>query len=390
MNPQTVLLSPVQLVRNKLPHILIVDDDAAARRLLSTSLKAVGFDVTIASGGDEAVKLIQSDTPDVVLLDYEMPGLNGAEVCAWIRASTITVIKELPVIMFTAHTAETEEIGCLEAGANDFVTKPVSLSILQARIQTQLRLRAYALELEKWREAREADLQSARATQQAIVPHETPYVPGWEVESHFEPLIQVGGDIYGWRELSDGKWLFWLADGTGHGAAAALITALATHLFSKAGEVSSSPAEILNIVNKEFIRVIGGNTFMTACCAVVDEKGSMTFSSAGHPPLFIQRSDKRVDSYAAKRTMLGLVDNIRTNDFTIVMEKGDTAVLYTDGLYSMKSKEGSRFSDEIVEKVLLKQILKPDAPEDLISRIEDLSEDATRDDDMVVITLKKV
>jgi len=391
MATQSVLTSsPTPAKTNKQPHILIVDDDAAARRLLTTSLKGVGFEVTIASRGAEALEIIQDNTPDIVLLDYEMPGLNGAEVCAWIRASTITLIKELPVIMFTAHTAETEEVGCLSAGANDFVTKPVSLSILQARIHTQLRLRAYALELEKWRESHEADLMSAKATQQAIVPHETPYVPGWEVEAHFEPLIQVGGDIYGWKELSDGRWMFWLADGTGHGVAAALITTLATHLFSSASELSTSPATILNLVNKEFIRVVGGNTFMTACCAVVEENGSMTFSSAGHPPLYVQRHDGRVDSYASKRTILGLVSNISITDFTIEMEKGDIAVFYTDGIYSMKSADGEPFSNEVVEEVLQKKLLNEDAPEDLIARIADIAKDASRDDDIAVITLRKV
>jgi serine phosphatase RsbU (regulator of sigma subunit) len=94
-------------------------------------------------------------------------------------------------------------------------------------------LRSYARDLEEWRKAQEADLASARVTQRAIIPAKFPDLPGWKFEARFEPLIQVGGDIYGWQKLPDGSWLVWLADGTGHGATAALLTVLTAHLFRK-------------------------------------------------------------------------------------------------------------------------------------------------------------
>lgn len=371
------------------PEILVVDDDPGARRLLSVSLESAGLTVRTAASGEDALRAIGEKPPDVMVLDYEMPGLNGAEVCRRVRASETLAIRELPVIMVTAHTAESEEIACLEAGANDFVTKPVSRAVLQARIQTRLRLRGYARELERWREVQEADLAAARLTQQAIIPAGLPEVPGWKVEAHFEPLIQVGGDIYGWEPLRDGQWLFWIADGTGHGTAAALLTALTAHLFRKASEAFPSPAKILWSVNREFLRLAAGNTFMTACCAVVSADGAMRFAGAGHPPLLVQRRDGTIEALASERTMLGVGDNPELHDMTVHLQPGETALLYTDGLYGRHGQGGSRFTHEVVQNALRLRPLADDAIADLIARIDAQADATPSEDDLAVIALRR-
>lgn len=371
------------------PEILIVDDDAGTRRLLSASLESAGFTVRTAASGEEALHAIGEKPPDVMVLDYEMPGLNGAEVCRRVRASEKVVIKELPVIMVTAHTAESEEIDCLEAGANDFVTKPVSRAVLQARIHTRLRLRAYARELERWREVQEADLAAARVTQQAIIPAALPELSGWKVEARFEPLIQVGGDIYGWEPQRDGQWLFWLADGTGHGTAAALLTALTAHLFHKASETLSSPAKILWSVNREFLRLAAGATFMTACCVVVATDGAMRFAGAGHPPLLVQRRDGSVEAFASERTMLGVGENPELHDVTLHLDRGETALLYTDGLYDRHGKSGGRFTHETMQQTLCLRPLGEDAIADLVARIDEQADETPTDDDLAVIALRR-
>jgi len=371
------------------PRILIVDDDAAALRLLAVGLTGAGFDVATATSGEEALALITTSPPDALVLDYEMSGLNGAEVCARLRASEAVPVKELPVIMLTAHVAEADEIQCLESGANDFVTKPVSRAVLQARIQTQLRLRAYVRLLEEWRTIQEADLASARATQQAFLPDSEPDLPGWELYARFTPLIQVGGDIYGWQRLDDGRWLFWMADGTGHGAAAALITSLTAHLFSKAAETSGSPAEILASVNRDFLRVVGGSVFMTAFCAVIASDGVMTFCSAGHPPMLIKRQNGKVESYWPEKTILGLGEGLTIDDMTATLDKGDVALLYTDGLYSCKGQSGERLDHETVQRSVAEGAFGADPVADLIARVQAHSDGGALDDDLSVIALRR-
>jgi DNA-binding response OmpR family regulator len=369
--------------------VLVVDDAADARRLFSRFLKAAGFSVKTAASGEEALRSIAKDPPDVVLLDYEMPGLNGPEVCARIRASQTAEVAGLPVILVTAHTDEEEEIRCLEAGANDFVTKPVSRAVLQARLQTQLRLRAYARDLEEWRKAQEADLAAAQVTQRAIIPARFPNLAGWKFEVRFEPLIQVGGDIYGWQKLPDGSWLVWLADGTGHGAAAALLTALTAQLFRKAAEESSCPGEILDSVNREFRPVVAGSTFITAACVVLNANGKVRCSGAGHPPILIQRRDGSCESYRSERAMLGMGAETGGEISCSDLVPGDTVLLYTDGLYSLRSKSGERFSHEIVEQVLQTRPLDAEAIADLKKRLADESDGTAVDDDLTAIVIHR-
>jgi sigma-B regulation protein RsbU (phosphoserine phosphatase) len=337
--------------------VLLVDDDAVSRRLLSAALTAAGLEVTSATSGKAALRAIEIRRPDIVLLDFDMPGLNGDEVCARIRAAEDPAVREMPVIMLTAFSGEAEEIGCLRAGASDFVTKPVSRAVLEARIETQLRLHALRAELlaqneelARWRAAQEADLAAARATQQAFIPASPPVLPGWAIETRYEPVIQVGGDVFGWRPLSGERWLFWLADATGHGAAAALFTALTALLFDQASDTESEPAAILRRVNRDFFGVFNGRSFLTACCAVLGRDGTFNTSGAGHPPILIRRANGTIEAHGPHGTMLGVTADLTLTHSATRLEPGDSALLYSDGLFAWKDTRGQHFTPDTLAR----------------------------------------
>ena len=354
--------------------------------MMAISLEQTGFIVENATSWEEAEALIEKNSPDLIVLDYKLPDVNGADACARIRSSDNDGIRETPIIMLTAYSAE--EIECLNSGANDFVTKPVSSAVLEAHIQTQLRLRNYARELEEWRRVQTADLKLARSTQQALIPSSLPQINGWEVQARYRPLIEVGGDVYGWEPLEEGRWAFWMADGTGHGVAAALTTALTAHLFIKASEFHNSPAEILAYVNRDFTNRTSRQTFMTACCIVLSPDGCLRICNAGHPPVLVRRNNGQVESYCTNQTILGIGKQFEVPDMTVQLEPGDMAVLYTNGLYAMNSKYDERFTYKIVEKTLM---LPPDQcvlPQ-LIDRIAAQSDGTPPDDDLSVIILMR-
>ena len=195
-------------------QILIVDDDGASRRLLVRTLSTAGYRCKECASGVEALSLIRREQPSLLLLDFAMPDLDGAEVLKQLRADSDPEVAQIPAIMLTGHGGEESEVRCLEAGADDFVTKPINTAVLRARIETQLRLRAMRRqlqrqndELEEWRRNLERDLAAARLTQQSIIPHKAPALPGWQVAHYYRPVIQVGGDIYGWLPVKDGRTL---------------------------------------------------------------------------------------------------------------------------------------------------------------------------------------
>jgi serine phosphatase RsbU (regulator of sigma subunit) len=338
-------------------RVLVVDDEAATRRSLTRALERLGFAVETAATGAEALAKLEAAPPDLVVLDFELPDMDGAQLCLQLRKHSRAELAEIPVVFLTGHSGDEEQVRCLEAGANDFVTKPVSLAVLQARIHTQLRLRAMRTELqrqnaelEEWRRVRELDLEAAQATQRAIIPARPPEVAGWDVAAFYQPLIQVGGDAFGWQPLDRTHWLFWIADATGHGASAALLTSLARVLFQHAAGLSKSPAEILRLFNDEFYAVFAGRSFLTAACvAVRTDKGSLVFASAGHPPLLIARRDGGIERIEAGGPLIGLGQNIEVTEARVALDPGDTALLYTDGLFSVIRPGGEHMDfDELL------------------------------------------
>ena len=118
-------------------RILIVEDEAALVALLDYNLGQEGFDVRVATDGDEAMLALTEDPPDLVLLDWMLPGISGIEICRRIRARD--GLRDLPVIMLTARGEETDRIRGLDTGADDYLTKPFSIPELVARVRALLR-----------------------------------------------------------------------------------------------------------------------------------------------------------------------------------------------------------------------------------------------------------
>lgn len=368
-------------------RVLMVDDDAGSRRLVMRALESMGYLVEGTGDGAEAMEMIAAQPPDIVLLDLDLPGLNGAEICTRLRHHQREELRIIPIVMLTAHDGEREEVACLAAGANDFVAKPIGRAALSARIATQLRLRALndALrlqndELERWRTAQNADLDAAQMVQRAILPvmEET---PGWKIDAAFSPIIQVGGDIYGLEAARDGQVL-WLADATGHGVAAALCTSLIALLFQRAAALSD-PGKILSQVNAGMRRIFRGRSMMSAACVLLLPDGALRFAGAGHPPLLVRRGDGRVESVASRGTVVGVLDDPVFPAETLQLAPGETALLLTDGLYSARHPDGKR---RVLEEIA------PAFSQDraVSSLIERMRGGSAFDDDVTAISIQHV
>src|SRR5215471_15229024 len=345
---------------NSHAEILVVDDDAMSRRVLAQLLSTAGYDCRVSRDGLEALQMIHAKAPSLLLLDFDMPGLNGAEVLRRLRSDEDSTVAQIPAIMLTAHGSEQSEVSCLQAGADDFVTKPVNASVLRARIETQLRLRSMRqqlerqnAELEKWRRDLERDLAAARLTQQSLIPQKPLVLPGWQVATCYRPVIQVGGDIYGWLRMKDGRILFWIADGTGHGAAAALLTALAKLLFHHGSVEHAEPAKIMEAVNDDFRSIFGGRSFMTAMCVALDSaSGRADIVGAGHPPLLVGRHGGESELVQSNAPPLGLLEHSRFAETAIELQPGDGFLLYTDGLYGGSKTGRDRTTPERLRALL--------------------------------------
>jgi len=122
------------------PRVLVVEDDDSLRHLIFDSLDREGFALSLAATGEEALALAQDETPDVILLDLMLPGIDGFEVCRRLRAEPM--LRDISVLILTALDGESDVVAGLEVGADDYLTKPFSPRILVARIRAALRRRS--------------------------------------------------------------------------------------------------------------------------------------------------------------------------------------------------------------------------------------------------------
>jgi serine phosphatase RsbU (regulator of sigma subunit) len=186
--------------------------------------------------------------------------------------------------------------------------------------------------------------------------------------------------------------LFWIADGSGHGAAAALLTTLAKLLFHHGSVEHDGPASVMEAVNDDFRSTFGGRSFMTAMCVALNHRtGSAQVVGAGHPPLLIARHNGATESIASVAPPLGLIERSEFVETALDFEPGDAFLLYTDGLFGSSKNEERRLTPQELEKmldhsapnaeVLLERILEratPNNAEDSLS------------DDMTALAVRRV
>ena len=200
------------------PRILVVDDVAANVRLLEAILEPAGFSLSSASSGPEALERVATEVPDLVLLDVQMAGMNGYEVCRRIRENEAAAL--LPVVMVTSHDSEARIDG-IRAGADDFVTKPLDQQELLLRVRSLVRIKRYhdtiraqAAELAEWNRTLEArvaaqveELERMAQLRRFLSPTlaEVVMTLGDSVlESHRRELAVLFADVRGWTDFSVG------------------------------------------------------------------------------------------------------------------------------------------------------------------------------------------
>ena len=153
-----------------------------------------------ANSGQEALELVQAEAPDLILLDIMMPGMNGFEVCQQIRAGEATQF--IPVVMVTALAEKEDRIRAIEAGADDFISKPFDSHEVLARVRSLVRIKRYhdALEqanyeLRMHNERLDKELQMASEIQDSLMPQGITDLLGFRIVSHYTPAVVVGGDF---------------------------------------------------------------------------------------------------------------------------------------------------------------------------------------------------
>src|SRR5579872_6471235 len=265
--------------------ILVVDDREANVRLLEGMLRIAGYtSVESTMNPNEVCELHRQHRYSLILLDLQMPGMDGFQVMEGLKE--IEEDGYLPVLVITAQPVH--KLRALEAGAKDFVSKPFDLAELRARVHNILEVRllhretrAYSKaleetvrELERSREVvrlktleerkrNEQELAMAQETQKSLLPRVLPQFENYRIHAFNAPTRYVGGDFYDFLQLSSGDWMGVLADVSGKGMPAALLSSMVMGALSMEFHAGTQPQEVLARANRLLCEKSLPEQFMT-------------------------------------------------------------------------------------------------------------------------------
>lgn len=309
--------------------ILVVDDTASNRTLYATLLSHAGYRVRTAKSGSDALCLIAEEAPSLMLLDYMMPEMNGAQVIERLNAEAAPI--SFPIVVLTASLNTDDIEAALVAGAADYINKPVDSRILLTRVKSIItahhnRLKARA---EPERDALRLELDEAQAVQRAQLPLVPVLWSAWTATGAVVPSGRIAGDVFDLIVLHDDRAIALLIDVSGHGTASALVAAETRTRFREL-VAERTLLEALRLLNQ---RMTERDTGKYSCLAALEVRGrDVTVVNAGLPPVVLWRSGSAISSVRASGFPIGMFADSEYQSTSFQVEPGDSLVMMSDGL----------------------------------------------------------
>ncbi len=323
-------------------RLLIVDDSSTMRRMIAAFLQQEGYEVTTASDGREGLEKAREVVPELILSDYEMPELDGPGLCRELKADPN--LRTIPVIMLTTLGATDSKVIGLDAGADDYIEKPKAPGEIQeifARIRAQLRiadLRHELAERNRQLEAAQAklelELKLARKVQLGLMPKPPRPRGVLRMAVRYQPANQLGGDVYDFARLEDGRLAILVADVSGHGVNAALLSGMVKTLAAPLLGAGLSPGRVLAGLDTAIEQYFPEGYFCTGFAMIVDEAtGAIEYAGVGHPPALVAGADgtRQLDSEPGLLGV-GMFGETPVHGGSDQLAAGEAILIYTDGL----------------------------------------------------------
>jgi serine phosphatase RsbU (regulator of sigma subunit) len=248
-------------------------------------------------------------------------------------------------------------------------------------------------QLSLMRHSIEQELRAARRIQQALLPQCLPQLEGWQITPFYQPAREVGGDFYDFFELEDGRLGVVEGDATGKGMPAALVASATCSVLRAVAQAlgSSSPGEVLSRVNETLLARIPPNMFITCFYAILEPKsGSLSYANAGHDLPYLHRRSGQAEELMARGMPLGLMPGMGYEEKETILEAGEAALFYSDGLVEAHDPKGEMFGFPRLRALIAEhgevRALGDSLMEELYSFV---GEGWEQEDDITLLTLKR-
>jgi phosphoserine phosphatase RsbU/P len=367
--------------------LLVIEDESQILALLCERLEAHGYRICTAESAAQAATRLAAETFDLLLLDIGLPDADGLDVLAQIRRDH--PMESLPVLVLTGDSARASVLRALSLGANDYVTKPLDLPVILARIRTQLTLKQ-ALDARRRLEAdlerkngelqrvnrdlldanrvMREDVQSAAAIQQAHLPTALPAAPGLEFSWVYQPCETLGGDLLNIFEIDEHHIGMYMLDVSGHGVRAALLSVAVSKLLvphpdqsclvrrrrDGTGPLEPTPPDaVARALNARFPLDDRTEQYFTLFYGVLDTRSmELEYVSCGQPgPLHI-RPGAGPQNLHEPVFAIGWTPDAQFPSRRCTLRHGDRFVVVSDGLAEARGASGVLFGADRLADVL--------------------------------------
>lgn len=267
-------------------RVLLVEDNRVLLQMTTMILRKAGHEVLTAETGAEGLALVRSESPELVLLDFNLPDMNGGDVCETMQADP--ALRDIPILLLTAENSPELARTCLDLGARDFVRKPIAPEELTARVRTHLGASRNARTLKAWKAEISRDLKMAGQLQRAIASTTPLFLPTLRARARYRPSLHVGGDFLDVQALPDGRVVIYLGDAAGHGVAASLVASLLKSELNMLirQHPDARPFELCNQLAASLRRSIDDITVYATMILAIGDPVTRRFRvlRCGHPP----------------------------------------------------------------------------------------------------------
>jgi sigma-B regulation protein RsbU (phosphoserine phosphatase) len=342
--------------------ILVIDDDPIVRAVLKKTLQNQGYDTTVVSNGTEGIIQARMLRPALIICDWVMSELDGLEVCRQIKAEPD--LSTTFFILLTAKGAapgeEEDRVKGLDAGADEFVSKPIEMNELKARIRAGLRLyqlnqdlqtQKQTLEilnqnLQTQKQILEADLAEAADYVQSLLP--APLTGTVTTEALFIPSTQLGGDCFDYYWLDEDNLAIYLLDVSGHGVGSAILSMSVLNVLRSQSLPNTNfyqPSEVLKALNNVFQMSNHGGKYFTILYGVYHRiKRQIIYANAGHPPAVLL-SGKSATNFQVRQLKsldlpIGFLPNVEFTDMVFEIKEDSSLYIFSDGAYEINQPDG--------------------------------------------------
>ncbi|MEH2007045.1 PP2C family protein-serine/threonine phosphatase [Nostoc sp.] len=391
--------------------ILVIDDDPIVRTVLKRTLQNQGYDTSVASNGQEGIAQAQLLHPALIICDWMMSQLDGLEVCRRIRADI-----ELATTFFILLTArgaapgeEEDRVRGLDAGADEFISKPIEMNELKARVRAGLRLHQLNQDLQSQKQALEtlnqnlqtqkqileAELVEAADYVRSLLP--SPLVGAVTTESLFIPSAQLGGDCFDHHWIDEDNLAIYLLDVSGHGVGSALLSVSVLNVLRSQSLPNTNfcePSEVLKALNHAFQMRKHGDKYFTIWYGVYHPlKRQLIYANAGHPPALLL-SNTSTNSIQVKQLTsldlpIGFLPEVQFEDAVFEIEENSTLYIFSDGTYEINQPDGQMWGIDAFIDLLTEYSLKDTCNlNQLLAKILTLNAQDNLDDDLSLVKVK--